>query len=321
MSGVEKAPRIVADKFKHLIPPLLAEEHKLLEESLYSEGCRDQLSTWIDPNSNEEILLDGHNRYEICERLGIPYETQAIELPEGMFPEEWIIRNQLGRRNVTPYSRAVLALGMEKIFREQARKNQKASGGPVPKISSEPVETREKVAAIAGVSHDTVRKVKILREEGGSELIDSLKAGCISINAAFNRLRDDNSSKKRTVERSKSSGNIEYNPEDHRLELDKATEKVFGANKPKPRPISENEIIQGHFDYLNESIASVEEHRKEVGSNQADCYTMIKTLKRVRDHFKKTVKGKVPIRSFSERKETTFDQAEVQTNNRKLVST
>jgi hypothetical protein len=51
---------IIDDHFQSLIPPLSAEEKAQLEENIKVEGCRDTLITW------QGILLDGHNRFEIC---------------------------------------------------------------------------------------------------------------------------------------------------------------------------------------------------------------------------------------------------------------
>jgi len=53
-------------EFHDLIPSLTSEELILLEESIIKEGCRDPLVIWQD------IILDGHNRYEICNRHCLP---------------------------------------------------------------------------------------------------------------------------------------------------------------------------------------------------------------------------------------------------------
>ena len=84
-------------EFQPLFPPLRPEEYAQLEESLVREGCRDPLVVWAGHN----ILLDGHNRYEICTRLGIPFGVLGIELPDREAALDWIDRNQLGRRNLT----------------------------------------------------------------------------------------------------------------------------------------------------------------------------------------------------------------------------
>ena len=60
---------VIDKEFKTLIPALTDEEYKGLEESILKDGCRDALVLWGD------ILIDGHNRYEICTRQNIPFNT------------------------------------------------------------------------------------------------------------------------------------------------------------------------------------------------------------------------------------------------------
>jgi hypothetical protein len=81
-----------------LIPPLTAEEYQQLETNLLTEGCRDPLVIWRE----EQVLLDGHNRYAICTQHGLPYKTEEVSLPTLDAAQAWMIDNQLGRRNLTP---------------------------------------------------------------------------------------------------------------------------------------------------------------------------------------------------------------------------
>jgi hypothetical protein len=83
-------------EFKELIPPLSDEERANLEASILAEGCRDALVVW------DGILLDGHNRYEICTRHDIAYKVVEIQLPDREAAKDWMDKNQLGRRNLTP---------------------------------------------------------------------------------------------------------------------------------------------------------------------------------------------------------------------------
>jgi hypothetical protein len=89
---------IIDEEFKSLIPVLTPEEKSQLEQNLLSEGCRDPLVIWKGHN----ILLDGHNRYEICVKNGLEYELIEIELPDREDAHLWMMRNQLGRRNLQP---------------------------------------------------------------------------------------------------------------------------------------------------------------------------------------------------------------------------
>ena len=81
-----------------LIPRLTAEEFAQLEANLLQDGCHDPLIVWRE----EQTLLDGHNRYDICERHGVGYTTQEVSLADLDAAKVWIIANQLGRRNLTP---------------------------------------------------------------------------------------------------------------------------------------------------------------------------------------------------------------------------
>jgi len=101
----EKSNQLVVDfDFSALIPPLQPDERLLLEESLFRDGCRDALVVWAE----ESILLDGHNRLEICRRLNIPYETVGISLPDREAAADWIDANQLARRNLHPDQASII---------------------------------------------------------------------------------------------------------------------------------------------------------------------------------------------------------------------
>lgn len=86
---------IIDPEFQSQIPPLTPEEYSTLEESILAEGCRDRLTVWGN------ILVDGHNRYEICTRHGIPYRTVNREFDDRDVAAAWIDNNQLSRRNLT----------------------------------------------------------------------------------------------------------------------------------------------------------------------------------------------------------------------------
>jgi hypothetical protein len=95
------SPLLVIDnEVLTLIPPQSYEEREQLEINLLSEGCRDPLVVWKGHN----ILLDGHNRFEICQKHNLPFNLVEIELPNREAVYNWLINNQLGRRNLTPES-------------------------------------------------------------------------------------------------------------------------------------------------------------------------------------------------------------------------
>ena len=94
------------EEFKHLIRPLLRKEYLQLEQNILADGCRDPIVVWHD------IIVDGHNRYEICMRHGIPFDTKDMEFECREAAIAWICANQLGRRNITEETRKFL-IGMQ----------------------------------------------------------------------------------------------------------------------------------------------------------------------------------------------------------------
>ena len=177
-------------EFQSLIPPLTYEEKKMLEESILSEGCRDAIVVWND------TIIDGHNRYEICKKHGIPFETVNREFESRNEVIEWIIKNQFGRRNLPLHERARLALRLKSVIAEKAKSNKQEAANKMNlivgnNVSAEicenvlPIDTREEIAKAAGVSHDTIAKVEKIEEAAPSPIVQASRKGDISVNAAY----------------------------------------------------------------------------------------------------------------------------------------
>ena len=94
--------RIVIDSFlRSYIPPLSEQERVVLEDNILEFGCRDPLSVWLQADGSA-VLLDGHNRHEICTRNGLPFNLDFVEVSDRAAAEDWMDSNQIGRRNLTP---------------------------------------------------------------------------------------------------------------------------------------------------------------------------------------------------------------------------
>ena len=64
---------IIDEQFQYLLPELSKETYKDLEVNLLEFGCLFPLVLW------RGILIDGHNRYKICEEHKIPFNTIDME--------------------------------------------------------------------------------------------------------------------------------------------------------------------------------------------------------------------------------------------------
>ena len=166
--------------FKSLIPPLSKEEYNLLRKSILKDGCRDAIVVWTQTLSTGEqgstIILDGHNRYEICKKHNITKGSNLATVMDFVLKNEeevkdWIICNQLARRNLPTHERVRLALLLKPAIEEKAKEKEIEGGKKKGLMNSSkaPVHTRKKVAKTAGVSEDTVRKSEIIEKEATEE--------------------------------------------------------------------------------------------------------------------------------------------------------
>lgn len=102
---------------------------------------------------------------------------------------EWIILNQFGRRNISSYQRAMLALKLESVFAKKVKENL-SSGGKGWQISAK-VDTNKELAKIAGLSHDTIKNVKTIEKKACSETKEQLRTQEISINQAYKEVKKE----------------------------------------------------------------------------------------------------------------------------------
>ena len=163
----------IDSEFKALIPPLTAEERAELERSLLADGCRDALVLWGD------TLIDGHNRYEICTRHSIPFEVVRKEFDSRQSAIEWMILNQFGRRNLPAHERARLALRLKPVIADRAEQNLHLAEGKGCQKSDKvkPIDTKQELAKVAGVSHDTIAKVEVIENKAPEPVVQASRKG------------------------------------------------------------------------------------------------------------------------------------------------
>lgn len=157
----------IREDFKTLIPPLSEEEFRQLEENILREGCRDPLVVW--KKGEEYILIDGHNRFVICSQHKLDYKIQAMDFADEEQAKDWMVNNQLGKRNVTEETKSYLR-GVQ-----YSREKQKTANIQNLKQFSEEDSlslsgnTAQRLAELFKVSDKTIK-----RDEKYAEGIDKL---------------------------------------------------------------------------------------------------------------------------------------------------
>lgn len=205
---------VVKEDLKAYIDPLTPDEYAALERSILAEGCRDALVIWGD------LLIDGHNRYSICKKHGLPFSTvQAHQFRTIEDVHLWMIDQHLGRRSISDFQRGVLALRKRDILETRLKTaptestagalahpaddppfdmgdddsstptTASADAAPASSIAIAPAETqllksREALAKAAGISSTQVRMIEAIQSQAAPEVVAAVKAGDITLSTA-----------------------------------------------------------------------------------------------------------------------------------------
>lgn len=248
----------IDDELRAWIDPLSAEEYANLEASILQEGCRDPIVTW------NGWIMDGHNRYEICVKHGIKFQTaEKAGLKSKGDVKIWMIQNQLSRRNLTDFSRAALALKLkpllEKMASDKRVRTQIQNQSTVRRNSDEPgMRTDVDVAKAAGIGKDALRQVEKVLMQASPDVIAKAKAGEISINAAAKTIGAGKHSKQ------KQSPLESMPPQDaDSVEVEQLEDPVQELQSSLKETLADNEMMGRVFDADDKLKAAMDEAKRQ----------------------------------------------------------
>lgn len=171
---------LIDTDFRNLLPELTSEEYTGLEKSIVKRGIINPILIW------NGVIVDGHNRYAIAQAHHIKtIPTKEINFQSKSDAMQWIINNQLARRNLT---KSQLVKAYEKYEAERAKEARERQaeyhgnqhdGGVSSNLNEvhEPIRTAAEVAKKIGVSENTYRDMKLITNEGTPEQIERMNKG------------------------------------------------------------------------------------------------------------------------------------------------
>ena len=192
-------------RFEKFSPKKKHDEIEELKNSLKKKGyVGSPILTW------HGFIVDGHNRYKMCQELGIKIdlEKNVEELELGDFAEEidamdWMLTHQLSSKNLSPGEK----LAMMDEFKEEVRlENEKrknngsklggnVKNGNVPSLQLEGDHkkrnnyTDNQVAKKAGVGVGTVARYNKVMNSNEEDLKEKVKTGQVTVNKAYEEVR------------------------------------------------------------------------------------------------------------------------------------
>lgn len=214
---------VVNPEFKKFIPKLSDDEYNGLVESLKKEGCRDPIII------SGRTIIDGHNRYEICNRYNIPFKTIQMEFANQDEIKIWMIKNQFARRNLTTYQKAKLAIFLKPLFREKAIENKISALRGIKTPEKDKGGANKKSAELAGVGSSTVIRLERVLSHASPQIIDALEKGEIDVCTTYKNMFMDTKFKTKLftlpVKLIKAVNSVQKHPE-FQKKLEKALEQL-----------------------------------------------------------------------------------------------
>lgn len=219
------------------IHPLTDEESDFLRQSLIEEGCRDAIILWQRPN--DYVIVDGHNRYNICSTNSIPFKYILMNFPDIEKVKEWMIVNQFSKRNLTDERKAYYRGLLYNRMKTDKKKNLKQykEENPIGQFDQSE-EKNSKIEQI--IKNERVDRKTLQRDEKFFQGIEKIKEKDEDL--AQSILKGDTKITKQKV--------MEYATTN-----DSSLEELFIQTKKEVKKIS----------YLNESLMQeIEELRKKI---------------------------------------------------------
>ncbi len=184
-SNSERTP-VVLLEMEQLLPPLSGEQFSALESDILENGCYAPIIV-----NEDMVIIDGHNRFRVCEKHGLPYQMLAFSFTDLLEAKQWALDTQKGRRNLDKWELGKIALKLKPQNEARAKANQGARTDlsvNSPKSCS-PTDTRKEMARAVGIGEQAMGRIAQLAENAPQSLKDALENKEVSINRGWRILK------------------------------------------------------------------------------------------------------------------------------------
>ena len=193
-SSSERTP-VVLPEMEQLLPPLSEEQFSALEGDILENGCYALIIV-----NEDMVIVDGHNRFRICEKHGLPFRMLVFSFADLLEAKQWALDTQKGRRNLDKWELGKIALKLKPEIEAKAKANMSAGGQAfrpsegakegLTTLSNLPaVNTRKELADAVGIGEVTMGKVMQIDAYAPAPIREALDSGELSINQGYNLTR------------------------------------------------------------------------------------------------------------------------------------
>jgi len=166
-----------------LFPPMKLDEYEGLKTSLAQDGQQQPIMRF------GELVLDGVHRLAACIELELEPEFETFS-GAGRGLRAYVLAQNLHRRHLSVAQRALIAAEMATGQHGGDRGGQAQAEAP---------PTQREAAAALNVSERSVRQARKVQARADPEVVDAMRAGDISLNAAIKTINEPEPRSARSV--------------------------------------------------------------------------------------------------------------------------
>lgn len=163
LEGEEKMKLKIDTELRDLIPPISESEFDLLEKDIIENGIKEPITIW------QGYIADGHHRYKIATKHGLDFQTRELHLATKSDVKEWMVTNQLCRRNLSAFQRAKIVCNLFTLM--------KVERGKID-------DTLKKLSSQYQISLSSIRSARIILESKDKAVLSAVEKGDLSIQDA-----------------------------------------------------------------------------------------------------------------------------------------
>lgn len=244
-----KISDLVTDqKFEKYIRKHTKEEFNALYSSIELEGKLREPITVRELDGGNFLVIDGHHRLRVAKALvgkgllnfeSLPVNVEQFENDDEIFV--WMLHNQLGRRNLSPFERAEIGFRISSFVEELAlKKKQHQQIGNKHlskwiKVSGDTkIDYAKIVSELTGVPRTTIIRAKKLHNKASEKLKYEIRAGEVSISKAYEQIVEQEKIDKQSERAEKRKNNFKKHifqiKEIEQFLSPKVLAKVLGLN-------------------------------------------------------------------------------------------
>ena len=128
------------------------------------------------------VIVDGHNRFRICEKHVVPFAMLAFSFTDLLEAKQWALDTQKGRRNLDKWELGKIALKLKPEIEARVRANQGSRTDlsvNSPKGYA-PTDTHKEMAQAVGIGERAMGRIAQLAENAPPSLREALESKKIS---------------------------------------------------------------------------------------------------------------------------------------------